>query len=57
MRDEQGHDWMRPPLRQRMVGGYLDVCVNCGVERVGPQSKEECSGQSSEPEPAQPRRP
>ena len=48
MRDEQGHDWMRPPLRQRMVGGYLDVCVNCGIERVGPQSKEECSEQPSE---------
>ena len=54
MRDEQGHDWMRPPLRQRMVGGYLDVCVNCGIERVGPQSKEECSEQPAElgdPEP------
>jgi hypothetical protein len=49
MRDEQGHDWMRPPLRQRMVGGYLDVCVNCGIERVGTQSKAECSEQPSEP--------
>ncbi len=54
MRDEKGHDWTRPPLRQRMVGGYLDVCVNCGIERVGPQSKEECAGQPSEPRPPEP---
>jgi hypothetical protein len=44
MRDENGHNWEKPPLRQRMVGNYLEVCVQCGVERVGPQSKEECSG-------------
>lgn len=46
MRDEHGHDWKRPPLRNRMAGDYLDVCLNCGVERVGPPSKEECPGHS-----------
>ncbi len=49
MRDEQGHDWERPPLRDRMVGDYLEVCVNCGIERIGPQSREKCSGQSPGP--------
>jgi hypothetical protein len=49
MRDEQGHDWQRPKLRQRMVGDYLEVCANCGIERIGPQSREECSKQPSEP--------
>lgn len=44
MLDENGHDWEKPALRQRMVGNYLEVCVQCGVERVGPQSREECSG-------------
>ena len=44
MRDENGHDWEKPPLRQRMVGDYLEVCVQCGVERVGPQTNKECSG-------------
>jgi hypothetical protein len=49
MRDALRHDWIRPPLRQRMVGDYLEVCVNCGIERLGPQSREECSGQPPGP--------
>jgi hypothetical protein len=44
VRDENGHDWQRPALRQRMVGDYLEVCVQCGMERVGPRTKEECPG-------------
>lgn len=44
MRDEYGHDWEKPPLRQRMVGNYLEVCVKCGMERVGPRTKEGCPG-------------
>jgi hypothetical protein len=48
MRDEQGHDWQRPRLRQRMVGDYLEVCANCGIERIGPLSGEVCSEQPSE---------
>jgi hypothetical protein len=44
VRDEYGHDWQKPPLRQRMVGDYLDVCAQCGIERVGPGTKEECLG-------------
>lgn len=42
--DEYGHDWQKPPLRQRMVGDYLEVCVQCGIERVGPRTKESCAG-------------
>jgi hypothetical protein len=42
MRDEYGHDWKKPPLRQRMVGNYLEVCVQCGMERVGPRTKDRC---------------
>jgi hypothetical protein len=26
------------------VVDYLAVCVQCGIERVGPRTKEECSG-------------
>ncbi len=44
MRDEYGHDWEKPPLRQRMVGDYLEVCVKCGMERIGPRTKEACPG-------------
>ena len=43
--DEYGHDWQKPPLRQRMVGDYLQVCVQCGMERVGPRTKESCAGE------------
>jgi len=43
--DEYGHDWQKPPLRQRMVGDYLEVCVQCGMERVGPRTKEGCAGE------------
>ena len=42
--DEYGHDWQKPALRQRMVGDYLEVCVHCGLERVGPRTKESCAG-------------
>ena len=45
--DENGHDWQKPPLRERMVGSYLEVCVHCGMERVGPRTKETCPGGSS----------
>ena len=54
MRDEQGHDWNRPPLRQRMVGSYLEVCANCGIERLGQQSREECPEQPSQPRHPEP---
>jgi hypothetical protein len=51
--DEYGHDWQKPPLRLRMVGDYLEVCVQCGLERVGPRTKESCAGapQSARYEP------
>lgn len=54
MRDEYGHDWQKPPLRQRMVGDYLEVCERCGMERVGPRTKEPCTGGGSS-EPSEPR--
>jgi hypothetical protein len=52
--DENGHDWQKPPLRQRMVGNYLEVCGLCGMERVGPRTREPCSGGAST-EPCVPR--
>ena len=54
MVDEYGHDWQKPPLRQRMVGDYLDVCAQCGIERVGPRTKEVCTG-TAPSAPYQPR--
>ena len=47
VRDEYGHDWQKPPLRQRMVGDYLEVCTQCGMERVGPKTKGRCPGSRS----------
>lgn len=44
MLDEKGHDWRRPPFLHRLVGDYLDVCANCGIERVGPVTQAECPG-------------
>ena len=44
MLDEHGHDWNKPPFLQRLVGDYLEVCANCGIERVGPTTKGECPG-------------
>ena len=44
MLDENGHDWNRPPFLQRLVGDYLDVCANCGMERVGSATQAECPG-------------
>jgi hypothetical protein len=44
MLDEYGHDWKKPPFLQRLVGDYLEVCVKCGLERVGPATRTECRG-------------